>query len=421
MSIYLRTLVPGSLEIKFKKDGDAATQGLKKYICLLKIAQEAFTAFQQGNFKEFDALVGENACQIRAVKVAMIASKKLVDSDPLVKSIKQQLEKLPKELPTSAGSESEKIKSKNKDKSPEAAFLSGKDQSGKSLETLLKEEDIQLSTEAAFLLNAYICNVAKKVDNSHGELRRKEECSPDGLVQKFGAAPPNFAKKIMWNARIFLANASVRFVQDQTASLGDSHLQQMTSTEFEFGFNNNLPSLPMFWTYKTLLLAARREGIPLIFRVSFQATDKKDRQVRQSYIFLQPGEEGYELRDLPRDPSEKDRKKAAIFIDGVARAKLSDLPTNQQWKEKLSSLNLKAIFAGAAVHRQYPDEKQDFLRIIKKAFKDKEFYEEIYQEFLESQKLAQTEGFSEENPSMFFIQHVYPISLGKAVDELGAE
>ena len=155
MSIYLRTLVPGSLEIKFKREGDAATQGLKKYICLLKIAQEAFTAFQQGNFKEFDALVGENACQIRAVKVAMIASKKLVDPDPLVKSIKQRLEKLPKELPTSAGSESEKLKSKNKDKSPEAAFLSGKDQSGKSLETLLKEEDIQLSTEAAFLLNVY--------------------------------------------------------------------------------------------------------------------------------------------------------------------------------------------------------------------------------------------------------------------------
>ncbi|NGX47646.1 MAG: hypothetical protein K1000chlam3_01025 [Chlamydiae bacterium] len=377
MSIYLRTLLPGkpgTLDTLFNGD---ANRGLEQYACLLRIAQGALTAFKEGNFEEFDALVGENACQIRAVKVAMIASKNLVDPKPLLASIQKRHE----ELPTSA-------------------------EKGKSLEALLKDKDIQLSSEAAFLLEAYILTVAKSIDESPSQLRRMEKGSPNQLVTKLGAPSINFATNLTKKVRIFLSQASVKFVQEQADSLGDKQLQRMASQDFEFKFKGCWPSLPMFWTYKTLLFAARQEGIPLIFRVRFQATDDGFRQIRQTYLFLKPGEKSYELCD----PSQEDRKKAMIFIDGVAQAKLSDLPTNQQWKENLSSRNLEAIFAGAAAHRQYPDVKEDS-RI--KALQD--------EEFLKSQQLAQQAGFSEENPSMFFIQHVYPISLGKAIDKLGAE
>ena len=65
----------------------------------------------------------------------------------------------------------------------------------------------------------------------------------------------------------------------------------------------------------------------------------------------------------------------------------------------ISELNLGVIFAGAADHRQYPDPEED-LRI--EQLGDEEF--EGYR------KMARANGYSLENPSTFFIQHVYPIT-----------
>ncbi|MBS0620639.1 MAG: hypothetical protein JSS61_04170 [Verrucomicrobia bacterium] len=68
----------------------------------------------------------------------------------------------------------------------------------------------------------------------------------------------------------------------------------------------------------------------------------------------------------------------------------------------ISAQNLGAILAGAADHRQYPDPKED--RRIEE-LEDGEF--ESYR------KMARASGYALENPSTFFIQHVYPITVGK--------
>jgi len=68
----------------------------------------------------------------------------------------------------------------------------------------------------------------------------------------------------------------------------------------------------------------------------------------------------------------------------------------------VSALNLGVILAGAADHRQYPDPKED--RRI----------EELGDEEFESyRKMARANGYALENPSTFFIQHVYPMTVGK--------
>jgi len=68
----------------------------------------------------------------------------------------------------------------------------------------------------------------------------------------------------------------------------------------------------------------------------------------------------------------------------------------------ISALNLGVILAGAADHRQYPDPGED--RRIEE-LGDKEF--ESYR------KMARASGYALENPSTFFIQHVYPTTVGK--------
>ena len=62
---------------------------------------------------------------------------------------------------------------------------------------------------------------------------------------------------------------------------------------------------------------------------------------------------------------------------------------------------MRVILAGAADHRQYPDSEED--RRIE-VLGDEEF--ESYR------TLARSSGYALENPSIFFIQHVYPSVVG---------
>lgn len=50
-------------------------KGLKEYRFLLQASSLAVQSLLDGHLEKFDSLVGENACQIRAIKIALIASK----------------------------------------------------------------------------------------------------------------------------------------------------------------------------------------------------------------------------------------------------------------------------------------------------------------------------------------------------------
>ena len=67
-------------------------KGLKEYQFILKAAALAIANLQQGNLEKFDSLVGENACQIRAIKIALIASKDMDHYDVLDQKIAAALE-----------------------------------------------------------------------------------------------------------------------------------------------------------------------------------------------------------------------------------------------------------------------------------------------------------------------------------------
>ncbi|MBI2809613.1 MAG: hypothetical protein HYX67_02105 [Candidatus Melainabacteria bacterium] len=57
-----------------KKNGDLKT-GIKEYTLLLSLTENALLAVQGGNLKAFDANVGDDACEIRAAKIALTAGK----------------------------------------------------------------------------------------------------------------------------------------------------------------------------------------------------------------------------------------------------------------------------------------------------------------------------------------------------------
>src|ERR1700722_152747 len=61
-----------------KKHG-CLKKSLSEYQALLRAVLEAARYFQIGNLEKFDSLVGENACEIRAIWMAIIALKNSVN------------------------------------------------------------------------------------------------------------------------------------------------------------------------------------------------------------------------------------------------------------------------------------------------------------------------------------------------------
>lgn len=87
-SIPLSSLLPYALADKNKQ------RVLKDYYFLLKAAEETLDALENGHLDQFDPLVGENMCQIRALKTAMIAGEVLQSLPDLRNGLLRVREKL---------------------------------------------------------------------------------------------------------------------------------------------------------------------------------------------------------------------------------------------------------------------------------------------------------------------------------------
>lgn len=78
---FLSELLPYDTSTKI--NGGLKT-GLKEYSLLLAATKQAMTLLRCGDLEQFDAVVGENACQIRAVKIAMMIPKYLSSAEILL-------------------------------------------------------------------------------------------------------------------------------------------------------------------------------------------------------------------------------------------------------------------------------------------------------------------------------------------------
>ncbi len=369
---FLSELLP--YDPSTKKGGDLR-KGLKEYSLLLVAMEQTIAALKMGDFEQFDAVVGENACQIRSVKIAMIAQKCLNSVEPILSKINDAKRTI------------------------EGLRLEPLMKRGISLEGLLKEEklDVALSFDELFLIESFLLSVAKTVETAKPEfpLFRNDAAAPNKLERFQIDVTTTYKKQLVKRVRQLLSKASVTFVQEQARSLNDRQLERMCSDEFVFNYDNWLPCIPMFWTYKTLLLSAREQGIPIVIYAKFLAKDQENKVVDEECIFFKPkGVKAYEAFT----PDEADLEKVAIVVQGILCANTADLPTKDQWRQEFTAQKPDdVILAGAADHRQYPDAAED--RRIE-ALGDKEF--ESYKE------MASSKGYTEKNPTMFFIQHVYP-------------
>ncbi len=364
--------------ISEKKFGELL-KGLKEYRFLLSALDESIKSFENGDLEKFDSLVGENACQIRAIRIALIHSKNSLKQKNTSNKL-QQYKKIIEELlhPKKLG------------------FLMT---NGFSLKEVLEENNlnIYLTQEEVFMLKAFLLTEMKEVQ-SEGDLTnflRKSKCVPIRIKRLDDEMSYTFANRLASHLRQWLSSSSVDFVREAAEELNDSNLMRMVSDEFTIE-HNGLNCIPMFWTYKILLDTAKKNGIPIIVHIKFlDRLDVGSTKKNEKYIFFKPIDDSTGRTYIKTEPSDLDLSKAACVVQGIAYHET-------EWDEKsLSSSIVDVILAGAADHRQYPNPDVNIV------------VDDI--EFENFKSMAVDKGFSFTNPNTFFIQHVYPAKVEKMI------
>jgi len=375
---------------------------LREYHFLIFAMEKTIAALQEGKLDKFDALVGDRACEIRTLKIAMIAPTYL----NLVESVQIKIMDAKRKI--------EEITSKNMDE-----FMRKIEQ---TFQDFLNEKklDVSLTKDELFLLMTYILSVAKRVELSDKEtpLRRNDmeahsklEDIGKGKVKKFkGDKEDNvsfsFLGELVKRSRSLLSETSVQFIQEQARFINDQRLMEMCSDTYKVAFDT-LVCLPMFWTYKTILAVALKEEIPIVILAHFRAKVSEIQSEDKEYILFIPDKQSV-ASWLPISITTDVLKKVVIVVQGVVcsnEGRSLSVIEKMEWKKAIAADFPCIILAGAADHDQYLNPKPGG------GNPEKLIADLRDEEFEHYKSLALEKGFSEENPSLFFIQHVYPDTL----------
>lgn len=360
---------------KSKKNKDVFA-GLKDYSFLLNVSIEAIDALEKGDLIRFDALVGENACQIRAVWVAMIAKKGFSQISNLKSELKQR------------NSDIQALLAPKK--------INNIMKSGKSLDKVISEENlgVSLTLEQTALIESFMLAEVQvpKDPKAPTTITQQSKMDPSKL-KKFGPdVTGSFLKNIVHETRKHLSAISVQFVRQCAAETRDESLIQDASTEYTH--LDHLSCIPMFTSCQVMLKKAQNEGIPLILHAKF--VNAQSQTEEEEYLYFDGS------KDRPyfqREPVDTDLLQSAWVIEGVVCPdQTGKRISKEEWRERVLSQPIEdTVLKGPANHRQFPNEKIQFSTPKLKYYSLK----------------AEEEGYSMKNPTFFFINHIFPTSVGK--------
>ncbi|MBS0652099.1 MAG: hypothetical protein JSR39_01085 [Verrucomicrobia bacterium] len=380
--LYLSELLP--YELDSKKNGSLRSS-LKEYQALINAATQAVQAVHNRDYQKFDSLVGENACEIRAIWLCQLVSSISQNINCLERDLLEVLNRLEGLL--------------------EHSSLDALMRSEQTFQTIVQSNNLQISVSynELILIVSFLLSEMKAVKCSNESIPtifRVENAAPKNL-KRYGDVSTSFALNLISKLRKTLAAASVQFVREKAFALQDADLIAKVSDEFTF-VHNALPCIPMFWTYKTLLSTAQQESIPLVIYAKFLEKNGEEYSlVDEEKLFYAVGRDGA-YRQV--QPTAADLEKPACIIQGIAVVDRNSW-SKSEWKARMSEKSvIDVVLAGAADHRQYPDAALDSL------FDDVE--DRAYSAYKQH---ALNEGFAVENPSTFFIQHVYAALTGNLI------
>ncbi|MBS0626374.1 MAG: hypothetical protein JSS32_10020 [Verrucomicrobia bacterium] len=380
-NIQLTDLFPRPQVMSDKRKGKALTDRLVEYQFIINKALEAGASFKARQYEKFDGIVGESACQVRAVKIAEIASKNLIDVDNLI----SRLETAKERVDFAMSHEQKKAIEKNE----------------QSLNELITERklNVPLSDDELYAIQCFILGQASEIvvqkENDVEYMpslpRKLDNSSPNRILPVDSPIAKRFAADLVAASKTRVSNASVEYVQNLAAVSGDDSLVQALSHPIDHkAHNTHLSCLPAFYSMKVLLQKAQNDNIPILVRVKFLEQEAADRYkvTGEKSLLYKPSDVtgSYELAV----PTADDLEKPVCVFEGAAVCAEAD------WNITSDDYKITdAILGFVADHSQYPGKYPELEKIEDP-------------EFIARKAMANEKGFSAANPSKLFFQHVYP-------------
>lgn len=343
---------------------------LREYLSLLTAGEQAMEALKKGNLKEFDSLVGENACQIRAIKLALIASRSSFDHDSILQTLAEAKKRTESLLHRTAFS------------------------NDISLKDFLQEEglDVEMHYNELFLVESFILSKVKILRPATEELPLAfHEVTDTKKIREFGDVGRVFTNDLVRSLRERVSRNSVSFVQALASELPSVNME-MLSGQFSINYRG-LECIPGYWASQILMRQAVKRRIPIVLLADQKAQDRNYEVVQKMVLFFEPTEQGYKETSL----SALDPDQPAMVIVGTTCRESHALPDLESWKAELLEYSpIDLILATAAIHRQYPDPSKECL------------VSHIQDENYQYHKAKACEwGCSARNPSRIFLSHVF--------------
>jgi len=363
----LSHLLPYPLEVKKK---ERLLAGLKEYFLLLTAIEQTAEALLDKKLQFFDPLVGENACQIRALKLAVVLREKEFDLPFLLSQVQGIKDRL-NELKYTA-------------------------QSDLSLQDVIEQHSLELylNDSELYLLRAYLLSRVKMIRSSpltHPLL--KNEYTDTKKIKEIGSVGSQFADDLVEKLRQDLSQSSVRFVQKAAEKLlvPDTSLH-MISDDF-LVVHRGLHCIPCYWMTKILMYLAQAKEMPIVLLAEQVAKDQGHRVIERIALFFEKTKEGYRVTTQ----ESYDTDLPVLIFHGKSCRDTREFPSKEQWTEELLAYNpIDLLLAYAAAHRQYPDESKDMLVSA-----------HLDDEYTYHKETSNKWGCSLDNASLFFLSHAY--------------
>lgn len=287
-----------------KKRHSDISRGLNEYRALLNAGTQAFNALLCGNLSQFDSLVGENSCQIRAVMIFLISEFPMLDVHGKIQTLQKNIAKIDHLLG-------------NLEKRNSA-----------SLDTAIREHDLQLELNfaEAFLISSFLLTHIRVImpPDPENQIVRNEHTDVQ-KIKAFGTFGTTFARDLVKSLRSFVAKASVQFVQEVADLLAvpDSYAEMVSNKyRIEYSKFGRLECLPCFWYSLILTKYAIAIELPLVIKLSQLATDKEYKTLEETSLYYKVINGKYQAVRRSEIPSDS----PTLIILGSSCRKASDFP-----------------------------------------------------------------------------------------------
>lgn len=352
-------------------------------ICMRTL--EALIAIRDKNLKLFDALVGDQACQIRALKIALISNNDLNIEIKLIENTKNKIIDILNVNKNEKRNLSLKCK-ENMTANP----LKGKEinilfqQEAKKLQEEHKtrlncnakkmlEEDVFVKSDVLFIARAYFLTITKLTIRDLKKNTYKNS-TKESKIQILNLDCKKIIEKGFFaSLKMDLAKGSVDFVKDLANEINFTNCLELKLVK------NKRMELPFLYMTEVVFKSAIQKNIPILLKI---------KNIKEEAFAC----------NIPFGNYEKDS--VALIIESYSEKSFVELSSNV-FKDTLENEGiLNIIKYNSAQHNQYTDQ------------------EDLYDENQKALKVMAIEkGFSLSNPLLCCIDHVFCDLMGNQMKD----